>query len=253
MKNLVSIVCPIFNSEKYLSDTIISIKNQKYKNWQAILINDCSTDNSLNIIKSLISNDSRFTLIDNKKNMGVSYCRNIGIDISQGEFISFIDSDDFWDINKIDKQINFMLSNNYDFTYTNLIIIDDSSNITGYRNSPKFVDYKINLFSNWISTSSVILKRNLIGNIKFENIGWEDYAFWMKIFKKNSFAVLYPESLTYYRVHSSSLSSFKIKSAYKTWINLYLVENLGFLKSCFYFFSYIINGFLKRKKCLKFF
>ena len=117
-KYLVSIVTPIYNSEKFIENTIKTVQRQTYKNWELLLINDCSTDNSILKINKYLDNDKRIKLINLEKNSGAAIARNIGIENAKGKYIAFLDADDIWKEKKIEKQLLFMEDNNYVFTYT---------------------------------------------------------------------------------------------------------------------------------------
>ncbi len=115
---LVSIITPVYNSEEFLSETIKSIQNQTYKNWRLLLVDDCSKDNSSEIIKSFRKEDARIKYIKLEKNSGAAVSRNVGIKNAEGRFIAFVDSDDLWDSRKLEIQIEYMLKENVGFSFT---------------------------------------------------------------------------------------------------------------------------------------
>ena len=123
MNNLVSIITPSYNSEEFITNTILSVKAQTYENWEMIIVDDVSSDNSLKIINSFIKNDKRIKLYELSENSGAGIARNKAIQLSKGDFIAFLDSDDLWIPNKLELQINFMIDNNYNFTHTYYNII----------------------------------------------------------------------------------------------------------------------------------
>jgi len=123
-KYLISIITPCFNSQEHIIETIESVINQTYKNWELILVDDNSNDKTVKIINSFIANDKRIILISSKKNSGSGYSRNLAIDKAKGQFHTFLDSDDTWYPKKLQKQLDFILSNNYILTYTNYDVIN---------------------------------------------------------------------------------------------------------------------------------
>lgn len=115
---LVSIITPVYNSSKYIDQCIESVLSQTYSNWEMIVVNDKSTDNSRAIIEEYVRKDPRIKLFNNEKNMGVAATRNKALEVSKGRFVAFLDSDDFWAPRKLERQIDFMINNNYGFTFT---------------------------------------------------------------------------------------------------------------------------------------
>ena len=125
-KFYIDIIIPVYNSEKYIQNTVESVFNQTYKYWRLIIIDDASTDNTTKILFKLYKkykNKKKIIILKNKVNKGQAFSRNLGLKYSQSTFIAFLDSDDFWDRNKLKNQINFMITNNYNFTYTDYKII----------------------------------------------------------------------------------------------------------------------------------
>ncbi len=133
--NLVSIITPSYKSKKYIQATIESVKAQTYKNWEMIIVDDCSTDGSVEYIEELVEGEKRIKLIALKSNVGAAEARNNALSIVNGRFVAFLDSDDMWDVNKLKIQVEFMLKNKCEFSYTAYRVCDDSgSNIHGEIN-----------------------------------------------------------------------------------------------------------------------
>ena len=216
---LVTVITPIFNAQNFIGETIESVLGQTYQNWEMIIIDDCSTDNSRDIVKEYETKDSRIKLIELKKNFGgPARPRNIGLDISNGDYLAFLDADDVWLENKLQVQINEMLINNLDFTSTDSKFIDDNS-IDTIINKYKIVIFfkKIKrkatlsdvIKGNFIRTSSAVISKNFIS--KFDEnkdfIGVEDIYLWMKILNDKNIRYKYiTEKLIKYRISSTSLS-----------------------------------------------
>lgn len=244
--NLVSIITPMYNAEKVIEENINSVLKQTYNKWEQIIIDDCSTDNSSLIAREYSKKNSNIKYIHLDVNKGVSNARNVGIKAAKGRYIAFLDSDDFWDIKKLEKQIRFMEENNSEFTFTSYKIIDSHYNIINDKiNVPQKIDYHNLLKGNVIACSTVIIDRNKISNLKMPDEKHEDFITWLSILKKNNNALGINEVLTTYRKMEDSISSNKFNSARWTW-NIYRnFENLGFLKSVYYFLNYMIHGIRK--------
>ena len=220
MNELISIITPMYNSAKHVEKTIQSVISQTYANWEMIIINDCSTDDSLQIAEQYAAIDSRIKIISHDCNMGISAARNTGIGHACGRYIAFLDSDDIWKSNKLAKQIAFMQSNNYLFTYTACELIDESGDSMRKVITPRsFVDYKSLLKSNCIVCSSVMIDANTI-NIHVPFVKHEDYATWLDILKNGHIAYAVDDVLVEYRIRKSSVSANKFKSL--SWVlNIY--------------------------------
>lgn len=235
MNNLVSIVMPAYNASLYIEQSIISVINQTYSNWELIIVNDCSTDNTKEVCEAYISKDSRIYLIDLKENVGVARARNIAIQKSLGKYIAFLDSDDLWKCDKLDKQIRFMKENNSFFVYSSYEIINSIGEPTGkIIEAPKSLDYDELLKVNSIGCLTVLIDKECLNSLEMPLIKHEDYATWLTILKENSIkAYGLEESLAFYRKTPNSISSNKLKSLLWCW-NIYH-EYLGYnkLKSCF--------------------
>ena len=249
-ENLVSIVVPVYNVEKYIKETITAIEQQTYANWELLLINDCSSDRSVEIIKEYEKKDPKIKLINLEKNSGAAVARNKGIENANGKYIAFLDSDDLWEENKLDKQIEFMEKNKYDFTYTAYDFADEEGNkINKKVNVPEKLTYKQALKNTTIFTSTVVFNIESLGKelIYMPNVRrGQDTATWWKVLKTGVIAYGLNESLSLYRRSNNTLSSNKIKALKRTW-NLYRnVEKFSRLKSSYYFCFYVFNAIKRR-------
>lgn len=238
---------PTHNSELFLRSTLESIINQSFKNWELIITDDCSTDTTWSIIEEYLEKDSRIKAFKLNRNFGPSYARNYSIKNSNGKYIAFCDSDDLWDIQKLEKQILFMMEKNLGFTYTDYTIIDSQDFIIGYEKCPLKVDYKKMLKNNYIGCLTAIIDSSILGKVQFPNLEKRhDWALWLLILKihKNAYGI--QENLAFYRKHKNSLSSNKFLLFKHTW-NIYS-KYLGFShsKSVYFFTIYLIN-YLQRK------
>lgn len=249
-EELVSIVIPVYNSEKFIKETIQTVENQTYQNWELLLVNDCSTDNSENIIKEYEGKDQKIRLINLEKNSGAAIARNKGIDEAKGKYIAFLDADDLWDKQKLEKQIKFMQDNDYEFTFTSYEFAEENGKGTGkVVNVPIKINYKQALKNTTIWTSTVIFDVEKLGKdlINMPNVRrGQDTATWWKVLKTGVTAYGLNENLSLYRRSNNTLSSNKIKALKRTW-NLYRnVENLSFFASLYNFCWYCFNAIKRR-------
>lgn len=206
--NLVSIITPAFNSEKFIAETIMSVQNQTYQNWEIIIVDDCSTDKTAEIILSFQEKDSRIIYLKNETNRGTAYSRNLALKEAKGKWIAFLDSDDIWLPTKLEKQIEFMLKNNYNFSYTDYSEIDENSVETGIiLTGPKVITKNKMLAYCWQGCLTVMYNADFVGEIQTIDIKInEEYAHWIKIAEKTN-CYLLNENLAKYRKHCESLSN----------------------------------------------
>ena len=248
-KDLVSIIIPVYNAEIFLKDTIKTIKNQTYNNWEAIFVNDCSNDSSFKLLKEESKKDDRIKIVENKVNSGAAITRNNGLKNANGRFICFLDADDLWDKNKLKKQIKFMKEKKCEFSFLGYEFANEKGQPNGKKvYIPDKLNYEQALKNTTIFTSTVMFDMNKLNkeDIEMVNVLSEDTATWWKILKKVKYAYGLNEILVIYRRSKNSLSSDKFKAIKRIW-NLYRnVEKLSLLKSCSCFITYSINA-LKRR------
>jgi teichuronic acid biosynthesis glycosyltransferase TuaG len=246
---MVSIVMPAYNSEKYIREAITSVIQQTYSDWELIVVDDGSKDNTVEIIEDFSKKDSRVKLHRNEKNLGVSATRNKGISLAVGEWIAFLDSDDMWDQTKLEKQINFAKDKDANFLFTGSAFINEKSeSYSGIFNVPEQVSYKELLKQNVISCSSVLIKKHFLDTVKMEKDEiHEDYGAWLRILKKEKFAYGINESLLIYRISSGTKSSNKFKSLKMTY-KTYRFVGISPLKASYYWCWYVVKSLRKYKK-----
>jgi teichuronic acid biosynthesis glycosyltransferase TuaG len=222
MKNkfYVDIILPTYNSRLFICKTIQSIFYQSYKYWRLIIIDDGSTDGTVEILDKIykkFKDKKKILLLKNNINKGQAFTRNLGLKNTKYKFIAFLDSDDFWDKNKLKNQIKFMINNNYDFTYTDYKIIKNNKIKT--ITVPDYFNYKKFIHNSSINTCSVILKKKIIKNIYFKNLRFsEDYFFKCQILKKNINAYRCPGAYAYYLIRDGSLQSNRFLVLISLWI-----------------------------------
>lgn len=243
----IDIILPNFNKGDYIEECIASILNQSFQNWKLYIIDDCSTDNSLkNIIK--YKDHQQIKIVKLKKNKGPSFCRNIGMRLSNSKYISFIDSDDYWTKDKLKKQLEFMKKNNYDFTFTDYIPFFHSENKKKFLKKTNIInlfDFKKFSRNSSINTSTMILKRDLIKSNKFKKMKkLEDYVFKCEILKKSN-AIKFNDCSAFYRILNFGRSSSKLENLVNLWLVNRKYNNLNLLEN---FLSILFISFNSFKK-----
>jgi teichuronic acid biosynthesis glycosyltransferase TuaG len=243
---LISIIIPYYNNIKFIEQTIDSILNQTYQNFEIIIIYDDENQDDLKVIKQLTRNQNQIKLIINKKKIGAGLSRNVGILNAKGDYIAFIDSDDYWDSDKLRVQLNFMLSKNIDFTHTSYQIVDETGKIKGCRKAKNFFHLKELLKSCDIGLSTVIIKKSLLTTNRFPNLKTkEDFVLWLILLKQGNRIYSIAKNLTYWRKTKNSLSS----NIYQKIIDGYSVYKdymkMSIFKSILYLVFLSINSFRK--------
>lgn len=245
---LVSIITPVYNAEKFLKSTIDSVLAQDYKEWEMILVDDCSIDNSEKIIRKYMEFDKRIKYIKLSVNSGAAVSRNTAIKSAQGRYIAFLDSDDIWTPNKLKVQIEFMKKNSVGFSFSDYRVMDENGEeIDRIIRVPDEIDYEGYLRNTIIGCLTVVIDRKICGDFSMVNIRKnQDMATWLKVLKKCNKAYGINECLGVYRLVDGSISNNKVKAAKSVWKTYRDVEKLSIIKSGIYFTSYVINAVKKR-------
>ncbi len=207
-QELVSIIMPTYNCAKFIEETINSVLNQTYKNWELLIVDDRSTDNTEKIVNKCVEKDKRISYQILEKNQGAAIARNTAIKEAKGKYIAFLDSDDLWTEDKLEKQIEFMQKNNCYFTYTNYEVINEKGEkLNKVVTGPKKIG-KIGMYNYcWPGCLTVMYDREKIGLVQIENLKKNnDYAMWLKVIKKEK-CYLLNENLAKYRIRSGSISN----------------------------------------------
>ena len=243
----VSIITPSYNSEYYIEETLLSVLAQSYQNWEMIIIDDCSTDKSIDIIQRYTTIDSRIKLLHNTANLGVAESRNKGIGVCSGEYIALLDSDDIWFPKKLEKQIHLMQTKNIFMSYSAYNTIDEKGQTMNHFHTKDKITYHDMLKTSTIGTLTTIYNAKKLGKFYFMKIGHEDYVFKLHILKQIPYAEGIDEILASYRIAKNSISSNKLKAATWQW-NIYRnIEKISFFKSIYYFLNYTYHGIFKYK------
>lgn len=213
MNNLVSILTPTYNTEKFIRATIESVQNQTYQNWEMILVDDASTDETAKIISDFADKDSRIKLFKLSKNSGNGFARNEALEKATGKYIAYLDADDLWSSTKLEKQIQFLKTNNQPFTFSYYDSIDEEGNNLKRRvESPNPLTYKELFFCNYVGNLTAIYDTEYFGKIKLESSEKrQDWRIWLTILKQLKAVEAVPESLAFYRIRKDSISSSKFK------------------------------------------
>lgn len=252
-EELVSIVMPSYNSEKYIVESINSVVAQNYNHWELIIVDDCSEDETFEIAKRIAEKDRRITLLRNEKNMGAAASRNKAISLARGKWIAFLDSDDVWFPTKLFDQISFMKANNCNFSYTEYEQINEESKPVSVRISgPQKCSSHTLYRYNYLGCLTVMYDQTISGTISIDNRikSRNDYALWLKIIKTNNKCLLLNKVLGKYRVRKASLSHNKLSKLIK---NHYKVFRISEQRSVFIsFFCTIRNLFFGLVKKIKY-
>ena len=244
--NRVDIILPVYNSKSFILDTLRSVIKQAYQDWRVIIIDDGSTDNSLDLISKFIKSSKykkKFILIQNKINKGQAFSRNLAIKCCNSKFIAFIDSDDVWQKNKLKKQINFMVKNNYNFTYSDYKSIKNNKIKT--IKTPNFFNYKNFTKNTSIATSTMIIKKKILKNIIFPDLELcEDYYFKCQILKLNN-AYKCPGVYSFYRLRNKSLQSERLRVLLTLWKINKNLNKMNFINNLVSIIFIIINSLKK--------
>ncbi|MEG0250053.1 MAG: glycosyltransferase family 2 protein [Peptostreptococcus sp.] len=247
---LVSIITPVYNAEKFIIETIESVQNQTYTNWEMLLINDCSTDSSADIIKEKAAEDSRIKYIKLDKNSGAAITRNTGIAKAQGRYVAFLDSDDIWKPDKLDKQLALIKEKGVGFCFTSYrYVMQDGVPTNKVARAPEKIDYNGLLKNTIIGCSTVLIDREVIGDFRMTNVRrGQDTATWLQLLKRTEYAYGIHEDLVWYRVVDGSLSHNKWNAIKRTWNTYRNVEHLSLPKAMYVFVFYAYNALKKRIK-----
>jgi len=251
--HLVSIICPSYNCEKYIVDVINSVINQTYCNWELIIVDDCSVDNTVKVIEPFLT-DCRIHLFKNSENSGAAITRNRALREAKGKWIAFLDSDDLWYTSKLEKQINFMKENGYHFSYTGYLEIDEEGNERGVSVSgPKMITKSKMYAYCWLGCLTVMYDSDYIGLIQIENIKKNnDYAIWLKAVRKANCYYLDENLARYRRGRKQSLSNHNILTMMFWHYKLFrYAEKMKIIDSLCHTYINLLCGLYKKLRYVK--
>ena len=244
MDELVSIITPTYNCGKFIARTIDSVLGQSYKNWEMIIVDDCSTDDTKEVVTEYVEKDDRIKYHVLEKNSGAAVARTTAMNLANGKYMAFLDSDDIWLPEKLEKQISFMEENGYAFTCTAYEKIDENDERLGkIRKTIKKTSYNRLLLDCPVGNSTVMYNVERMGKFEVPNIRKRnDDALWLQMLKKEKYIWGMPEILMLYRIRKNSISSNKFKLVKYHWILYRKIEKLSIIRSVFHICYW---GFLK--------
>ena len=244
---LISIITPAYNVGKYIEATIKSVIDQTYTNWEMIIVDDCSIDNTAQMVEKYCTTDKRIKLIRHTENQGVAMARNTALANAKGEYIAFLDGDDMWPAHKLERQLAFMEENDHVLTYTAYQKFQSESDTVGkIIYVPKKMTYKDIFYNTAIACLTVMVNREKSGAFEMPRLDHaEDQCTWQSILKRGYIAYGLNENLASYRVSSSSLTANKRKAAQKQWRVYRKHHGFSVLKSGIYFVSYAVRAIIK--------
>jgi len=250
----ISIITPTWNCAQFITETIRCIRHQTYTNWELLIQDDCSTDNTDLVIAPYLEMDSRIKYERNEKNSGAAITRNNALRRAKGRWIAFLDSDDLWEPDKLEKQLKFMIENNYHFSYTNYCEINEESKETGVLVSgPKKIT-KAGMFAFcWPGCLTVMYDRDYVGGLQIEDIKKNnDYAMWLKVCKKADCYLLDEPLAKYRRGRSGSISTHGYTTLIKWHFKLFHeAEHMNAISSAFHTCVNLVCGVYKKFRYVK--
>lgn len=248
MKQLVSIITPSYNSSRFVTETIKSVQAQTYSNWELLITDDCSKDNSVEMIEAFVQSDARIKLFSLKTNVGAANARNNSLLHIKGKYIAFLDSDDLWLPDKLERQIAFMEEHGYTFTMTNYDIIDENGVPTNKTiRVPCRLTYCQYLRNTIIGCLTVIIDREKTGDFRMPVIrSSHDMALWLLIMRRGFNVYGLNETLSTYRLVSTSNTAKKWEAAKDVWRVYRHFEKLSLPYSWYCFCGYVVHAALRR-------
>ncbi|KGF13008.1 glycosyl transferase [Peptostreptococcus sp. MV1] len=249
-EGLVSIITPVYNAEEFIVETIESVQAQTFKDWELLLVDDCSKDSSGKLIEAKAKGDDRIKYIKLEKNSGAAVTRNIGLSEAQGRYVAFLDSDDIWKPEKLEKQLAFLADREVAFCFTSYRYTNsDGSPTSKVARAPEKIDYNGLLKNTIIGCSTVLIDRELMGDFMMTNVRrGQDTATWLHLLKRVDYAYGIYEDLVWYRIVKESLSHNKFNAIKRTWNTYRNIEKLSLWKASYVFIFYAYNAAKKRLK-----
>lgn len=245
---VVSVITPLYNGEEYIGDTIESVRNQTFRDWEMVIVDDQSRDSSLEIAHSYAQKDSRIRIKQLPKRSGPAVARNHAINLSKGRLIAFLDSDDLWVPEKLEKQVSYMLENNLHFTFSWYQEMDEQGSLSEkIVQPPEKVCYEDMLKTCHIGCLTAMYDTDHFGKVRMPNMKRrQDYALWLELLKRDDCAHGIQEVLAFYRRRTVSVSSNKLKLLKYNWNVLRKNQGMSVGKSAYYLSHVILNKLFRR-------
>jgi glycosyltransferase involved in cell wall biosynthesis len=240
---------PVYNGQKTLAQAIESVLRQEYEDWELLIVNDASTDETLPIAVQYAAMDKRVRVLSLKDNSGVGSARNRALEAARGQYVAFLDADDAWDAKKLKVQVDFIREADCGIVYSSYRLMDDSGHVLGkIVEAPEQVTYKSLLRSNSIGCLTALVDVTKTGFFRMPDLGHEDYACWLGLLSKGAKACGMPEPLASYRLSRSSVSGNKLKSFTWVWKIYRKHLSMGFGEALFRNIAYFFSAVLKYSK-----
>lgn len=244
---LISVIMPCYNMERFISDTIASVRQQTYPHWELLIVDDASTDRTAEIVRKYCDEDKRIKFAVKPQHSSIADTRNQALSSAQGLFLAFLDSDDLWHPNKLQTQLQFMTQKNIGFSYSSYDCVDEAGKPLMKTVKAFDLDYEGYLNNTVIGCSTVMLNKAIVGDVVVPNFRTsEDTATWLNILKKGFLAYAIEQPLTSYRIRQHSASSNKLKASADLWRVYRQQEKLSLFKALGCFFSYAYHAVKKR-------
>jgi teichuronic acid biosynthesis glycosyltransferase TuaG len=252
-KTTVSIITPSFNSAKFIAKTIESVQNQSHQKWEMIIVDDCSTDQTVTIIEQFVANDDRIHLFQLDKNSGAGIARDLALSKAKGDYIAFLDADDLWKPLKLEKQLQFLKDNKAHFTFSFYDCIDEEGNELNKRvEAPRNLSYRQLFFCNYVGNLTGIYEVNYFGKIAISSTRKrQDWMVWLTILKKIKTAKPIPESLALYRIRDNSLSASKVDLLKHNFSVYRSFHGYNFVLSLFIMVGFLITQLVIKPRYIK--
>ena len=236
IKGLVSVITPTYNCAKFIAETIESVQAQTYENWEMVIVDDCSTDDTKAIVDAYMAKDSRIKYHCLEENSGAAVARTKAMELAEGEYMAFCDSDDLWMPDKLARQLAFMAETGHAFTCTAYEQMDEESkSLDRVIKTVTKTDYNRLLLDCPVGNSTVMYNVSVMGKFQVPNIRKRnDDALWLQMLKKEKYIWGMPDVLMRYRIRSNSISSNKLKVIKYHWILYRQIEHLSVLRSAFH-------------------
>jgi teichuronic acid biosynthesis glycosyltransferase TuaG len=244
----VSIITPSYNSSKFIEECVNSVVSQSYTNWELLIVDDFSKDISREVLATLVEKNKRIKLTFLDKNIGAAQARNIAIRKAKGRYIAFLDSDDIWEENKLEKQIKFMEKEDIAFSFTSYTPMSEDGSVSFPEiKAPNKIDYFAYLKNTIIGCLTVVIDREKVGSFEMPNIrSSHDMALWLLIMRRGFDAYGLNENLAKYRIVSTSNTANKWRAAKDVWKVYRQFEKLSFFYSIWCFLNYAFNAIIRR-------
>ncbi|WP_121610971.1 teichuronic acid biosynthesis protein TuaG [Mesobacillus foraminis] len=245
---LISIITPSYNAGAFIGQTIESVQKQTFQEWEMLIVDDCSSDDTREKVGQYAAEDSRIRLICLEENGGAAVARNTALRAAEGRYVAFLDSDDCWKPEKLERQLRFMQENGYAFTFTGYELVSPNGEpLNKEVAAPAEISYTGLLKNTIIGCLTVMIDRNQTGRFQMPNIRTrQDLATWLSILKKGHVAYGLNEVLAEYRTGNPSISKNKWKALKMNWFVYRKVEKLNVMKACWCFSHYAFNAVAKR-------